>query len=51
MGSFDGQSYPVAERIYQRGFYVPSGLALTLDQIQRVVSTLMEVFGGGGKEK
>lgn len=36
MGFFKHESYPVAERLYQRGFYVPSGLALTLAQVDRV---------------
>jgi len=35
-GLFEGESYPVAEQMYQRGFYVPSGLALTEDQLLRV---------------
>ena len=29
MGLFAGERYPVAERIARRGFYLPSGLALT----------------------
>ena len=40
MGLFEGESYPVAERLYQRGFYVPSGLALTEDQIEPVTVAL-----------
>lgn len=44
LGSFEGVSYPVAERISQRGFYVPSGLALTEDQILRVADALKHVF-------
>jgi perosamine synthetase len=44
MGLFEGESYPVAERMYQRGFYVPSGLALTEDQILRVADALKQVF-------
>ena len=41
MGLFEGESYPEAERLYQRGFYVPSGLALTdiqLDQVANVIA-------------
>ena len=34
LGLFKGESYPVAERMYQCGFYVPSGLALTIAQIE-----------------
>jgi perosamine synthetase len=40
MGLFEGERYPVAERIARRGFYVPSGLALTDEQIEQVVSHL-----------
>lgn len=44
MGLFKGESYPVAERLYQRGFYVPSGLALTEYQILQVSEALSQVF-------
>ena len=39
-GLFDGESFPVAERLYRRGFYVPSGLALTEPQMERVADAL-----------
>lgn len=35
-GLFGGESHPVSERLARRGFYLPSGLALTDDQIDRV---------------
>lgn len=35
-GLFQGEGYPTAERIARRGFYIPSGLALTEQQQQRV---------------
>lgn len=44
MGFFNGEKYPVAEKMYDRGFYIPSGLALTDDEIGRVVSALNKVF-------
>lgn len=44
MGLFGGESYPNAERIARRGFYLPSGLALTDDQIVRVADAVREVF-------
>jgi len=37
MGLFKDQSYPVAERLYQQGFYIPSGVALTTKQIEQSV--------------
>jgi perosamine synthetase len=36
MGLFEGVTCPIAEKIARRGFYIPSGLALTDDQIQQV---------------
>lgn len=45
MGLFDKVSCPVAERIARRGFYIPSGLALTFEQMEQVVRTLKEVMG------
>jgi perosamine synthetase len=36
-GLFNGDRFPVAERIYARGFYIPSGMALTDAQIDEVV--------------
>ena len=44
MGLFDDVSCPVAERIARRGFYIPSGMALTDEQIEQVATTLHEVF-------
>lgn len=37
MGSFQGESYPNAEYLARKGFYIPSGLALTEEQMERVV--------------
>ena len=44
MGFFAGESHPNAERIARRGFYLPSGLALTEDQMLRVAAAVKEVF-------
>lgn len=44
MGLYEGERYPVSERIARRGFYVPSGLALTEAQIAAVVGALCAVF-------
>ena len=43
LGLFVGECYPVAEKLYQRGFYLPSGLALTKEQIRSVSETLKSV--------
>lgn len=44
MRLFEGESYPVAERISRRGFYIPSGLALTEEQIDNVSRALHEAL-------
>jgi len=41
---FHGERYPVAERLYRRGFYLPSGTALTDEQIERVAAAVGEVI-------
>jgi perosamine synthetase len=43
-GLFAGEKYPNAERIARRGFYLPSGLALTDEQMDRVSGAVHEVF-------
>ena len=40
MGLFDNANYPVAEKMARRGFYIPSGLAITEKQIERVSDAL-----------
>jgi perosamine synthetase len=44
MGLFKNESYPVAERMARRGFYLPSGMALTEPQIYSVVNKLKEIL-------
>ena len=43
MGLFKGAACPVAERLARRGFYLPSGVALTDEQIERVAAVVEEV--------
>jgi perosamine synthetase len=43
-GLFEGESYPVAERLAVRGLYLPSGLALNESQLSRVCEAVEEVF-------
>lgn len=45
MGLFRGEGYPVAERLARRGLYLPSGLALTEEQIDAVSGALHDIFG------
>lgn len=41
---FIDESYPVAERIYKQGFYIPSGLALNNAQIEKVASVVSDAL-------
>jgi len=38
------ESYPVAEKLYTNGFYLPSGLALSDEQIERAADALLGLF-------
>ncbi|HEX5125161.1 MAG TPA: DegT/DnrJ/EryC1/StrS family aminotransferase [Rhodocyclaceae bacterium] len=49
MGLFAGERYPVAERIARRGFYLPSGLALTAEQLERVVDVALQILDMSNK--
>jgi perosamine synthetase len=44
MQLFQQISCPVAERIARRGFYIPSGLALSKVQMDRVISAIKQVM-------
>ncbi len=46
MGLFKNENYPVAERIAERGFYIPSGLALKEKEQREVVKKLLSVVNG-----
>ena len=43
-GMFRGEKYPVAEHLARKGFYIPSGLALTDVQMKDVVEQLKRFF-------
>jgi perosamine synthetase len=44
MGLFGGESYPTAERLARRGFYIPSGMALSDEQIARSAAAVREIL-------
>lgn len=44
MGLFNGESYPVAEKLARRGFYIPSGLALTDEQMNVVAEAVRKIM-------
>jgi perosamine synthetase len=43
-GLFEGESYPVTERIARQGLYLPTGLTLTDDQIARVADAVRDAL-------
>ncbi len=47
MGLFRGETYPVAERIARQGLYLPSGLALTTEQLGRVCEAVADALAEG----
>lgn len=44
MGLSDNISRPVSEKLYERGFYIPSGLNLTEENIKIVAKNINELF-------
>ncbi len=44
MGLFKDEKYPVAEKIARRGFYIPSGMALTIGQVEKVADAIKEIL-------
>jgi perosamine synthetase len=44
MGFFSGERYPVSENLYDNGFYIPSGLGITDDEIGKVADALHQIM-------
>lgn len=44
MGLFAGESYPVTERIARKGLYIPSGLAITDEQMDLVCAAVRKIL-------
>jgi perosamine synthetase len=44
MGLCGNERYPVAERLARRGFYIPSGMALTDSQMDQVAAAVKDIF-------
>lgn len=49
MGLFQGERYPVAERIARQGLYLPSGLALTESQLETTCAAVRDVLDKAGE--
>lgn len=45
MGLFQGESYPISERLSRQGIYLPSGLTLTEKHIHKVVDAIKDIVG------
>jgi perosamine synthetase len=44
MNLFEYETYPVAERLARRGFYIPSGLSLTDKQIEQAAQCIKDIM-------
>lgn len=44
MGLFEGEDYPNSAKLYDRGFYIPSGMAITEEQILQVSEKLHKIL-------
>lgn len=44
MGLFKNENYAVGENLARRGFYIPSGLGLTNEQMEKVAKKVKEIF-------
>lgn len=44
MGLFENENYPIAEYLARKGFYIPSGLALTREQMDIVIDKLKKIM-------
>lgn len=44
MGLFNKEHYPIAERLYRQGFYIPSGLGINKEQIEHCSHILQKVI-------
>ncbi len=44
MGMFKGETYPVGEYLARKGLYIPSGLALTEQQMEQVVNAVKKIL-------
>lgn len=49
MGLFINDNHPVSEKLYERGFYIPSGLAITMSQMIEVSDALHLVLANDYK--
>ena len=44
MKIFHDLKYPISENISKKGFYIPSGLGITINEQNKVIDTLVRAF-------
>ena len=44
MGLFINETYPVSEKLYDKGFYLPSGMALSFKDLEFSANTLLDIL-------
>ena len=44
MDLFKDENCPNSEYLAEKGFYIPSGLALTIDQMEEVTTRIKKIF-------
>jgi perosamine synthetase len=49
-GLFEGETYPITERIARQGFYIPTGLNLTTEKQDRVIDALKKCLVKEGEK-
>jgi perosamine synthetase len=45
MNLFEDEQYPVAEKLARSGFYIPSGIGLTEEELETVTKTISDFYG------
>ncbi|PCK10098.1 MAG: aminotransferase DegT [Alteromonadaceae bacterium] len=47
LGLFEGESYPVTDKLTERGFYLPSSLNLSMENLEFITKTLKDIICHG----
>lgn len=42
-GLFKDEKYPIAEKLYNKGFYIPSGLGISFEEMEKVVNAIKDI--------
>jgi perosamine synthetase len=44
IGIFKNEHYPISEKLSAKGFYIPSGIGMTINEQDKVINVLYKVF-------